>query len=138
MRIAIATLSILALAGCSDLVGGAGSYGESEALAGAEFRFAAREAVGALEPVCPFTADADLLSQYEPLKTRFEALQERIEGTALASDLAVVNADYRYFWEQNPTDCGDVDTPGTAERLEQEFVRIAAALERMERAAGVN
>jgi len=75
MKIAIAAIGLLALAGCSDIMGSGASYGESEAQAGAEFRFAARDAVAGLQPVCAFTDDADLLSRYEPLNARFAVLE---------------------------------------------------------------
>lgn len=128
----------LALAGCSGMMGDTGSYGANQASAGAEFRYHARDAWGGLNPVCPFTDDADLLSRYEPLQARLDALEEWIGGTALAVDMQSVRADYDYYWSQNQVSCAEKDTAETAAKVDGELKRVAAALEAMERGAGVN
>lgn len=138
MKIFWVAATSLALAGCSDLVGGAGSYGADQVNAGAEFRHHARDAWGGLNPVCPFTDDADLLASYEPLQARFNALEERINGTALAVDMQSVRADYDYYWSQNSVSCADKDTAETPAKVDGELQRVAGALEAMERAAGMN
>ncbi|MCP5395838.1 MAG: hypothetical protein H6918_03745 [Sphingomonadaceae bacterium] len=133
-RLAIAALA-LSLAACSDLGGGA-SYGAAEAEMGAMFRSHAREVHGGLNIKCPFTADADLLAQYEPLAQRYAALKESVAGRSLAVDIAIIEADYNAYWEQNVVECGAMDQPGTQERVAQELARIDGNLQQLERMAG--
>ena len=140
MRFHLACLLIaaLALAGCSELGSGGqeNTYGQGDAESGAAFRFHARDVVSGLNLVCPFTADAKLLGQYDPLKDRFAALKDSVKGRPLATDLASVEADYEYYWTQNSAECGPVDGEGTEERVAQEIARIDQQLQQLERIAG--
>lgn len=133
----IAVLGAFGLAACSG--GGSGSgagYGTADAKAGAAFRFYARDAFGGLNPVCPFTQNADLLAQYEPLRARYDNLAGQVEDTAFATDLESVQADYEYYWQQNSVDCGPMDTSETEGAVAREIERITKALGGMERAVG--
>ncbi len=130
-----AMAAMFGLAACSDGGGGAG-YGVADAKAGAAFRFHAREAFGGLNPVCPFTQNADLLAQYEPLQARYDGLAERVGDTAFGTDLAAVQADYEYYWQNNSVECGAMDTDETEGAVAREVERITNALGGMERSVG--
>ncbi len=136
-RIAAAVTASLALAACDGMQSGASSYGPDAATAGADFRYGARDAVAGLEPVCPFTEQEDRLAQYEPVRKRMETLEDRIAGTALEVDLAVVRADYNHYWQVNKAECSAADGPEVEDQLAAEIAKIVAGLDRMEAAAGV-
>lgn len=127
----------LAVAACDGMQSGASSYTSGAASSGADFRYGAREAVAGLEPVCPFTEQEERLAQYDPVRARMETLEERIAGTALEVDLAVVRADYEHYWQINTAECGPVDGENVEEQISAEIAKIVAGLDRMEAAAGV-
>ncbi len=128
---------LLALGACDGMQSGASSYSADAAKAGSDFRFGARDVVASLDPVCAFTEQDERLAQYEPLRTRLNALEERIAGTALAVDLAIVRADYEHYWTVNEASCGETDTGETEDLLAAELEKITNGLDRMEAAAGV-
>ena len=133
----ILALPLLALGACDGMQSGASSYSVDAATAGADFRYGAREAVAGLDPVCPYSEEEEQLARYEPLRTRMAALEERVAGTALAIDLAVVRADYGHYWTINDAPCGETDTAETEGQIDGELEKIDNALTRMEAAAGV-
>ena len=137
LGIAAAITASLALAGRDGMQPGASSYDTRAASAGSDFRYGAREVVAGLQPVCPYTVEDDRLAQYDPVRARMEALEERIAGTALEVDLAVVRSDYAHFWQVNTAECGEPDGETVAEQIAAEIAKIVAGLDRMEAAAGV-
>jgi|GEM_PF-2677310 len=124
----------LALAGCDSM--GGGGYSESDAEIGAAFRHHARDVVAGISPQCPYTVNPDVLTAYDGVKARFEALKESIAGRSLVVDLAVVEADYQHYWSVNQVECAAPDGEGTAEQITQEVAAIDAQLQQLERIVG--
>lgn len=122
------------LAGC-DSIGG-GGYSASDAASGASFRHHARDVVAKFNLQCPYTTDVALLAQYDESKKRFDALKESVSGRSFETDLALVEADYNYFWEVNPIECAEPDGEGAAEKVAQEVAIIDAQLEQLEKIVG--
>lgn len=125
-----------ALAGCS-MMEGESSYGTSDASDGAAFRLEAREVFGRLDPVCPFTQDADQLARYEALRERYAKLKDWVGGTPFAVDLAIIEADYANFWASNSVECGPTDTEESIGQMNAELEAMNARLGTLETLAGV-
>lgn len=127
---------LLALGGCFG-GGGDGSYGLQEAKDGAAFRLEAREVVGKLNPVCPYTANPELLARYEEPRARYAKLKEWVAKTPFTVDLAVIEADYDQFWTTNVAECGAVDTEEGLATFNAEMEALNARLSNLEKLAGV-
>ena len=130
--IALSLIACLALAGCQDRP--TGSYSDSDAAAGATFRFLARDIVAALDPVCPLVEQPENDAIYEGLRGRMDALEQRIAGTPHEVDLAVVRGDYREYWRHNSATCDAPDTPANVDRARREIATIEARMEALESA----
>lgn len=128
-------LSTLAVAACSG--GGDGSYGGQDAKDGAAFRLEAREIVGKLTPVCPYTAAAEQLARYDEPRARYEKLKEWVSDTPFIVDLAVVEADYEQYWQANVAECGPTDTEESLAMMNAELEALNARLSNLEKMAGV-
>ncbi|NMW30897.1 hypothetical protein HKD42_02340 [Altererythrobacter sp. RZ02] len=135
-----ATLALTAMcfgiAGCS-MPGGEGGYSPADAANGAAFRVEASEAFGRLDPVCPFTDDADQLARYDEPRARYAALKEWVSGTPFATDLAIIEADYQQYWATNSVDCGPKDTEEGMIQFNAELEEINIRLNALEQLAGV-
>lgn len=116
---------------------GESSYGASDASDGAVFRLEAREVFGRLDPVCPFTQDADQLARYDALRERYAKLKDWVGGTPFAVDLAIIEADYANFWASNSVECGPTDTEESIGQMNAELEAINARLGTLETLAGV-
>lgn len=134
LALVAASAAAFALVGC-DSMGGSG-YSESDAAIGAAFRHHARDVVAGLAPQCPFSVNPDVLTAYDGVGARFEALKESIAGRSLVVDLAVVEADYEHYWSVNQVECAEPDGEGTAEQITQEVAAIDAQLQQLERIVG--
>lgn len=130
------TAMSLSVAGCS-MPGSGGSYGSSDAANGAAFRVEASEAFGRLDPVCPFTDDADQLARYDEPRARYAALKEWVNDTPFAIDLAIIEADYQQYWATNSVECGPKDTEDSMIQFNAELEQINARLSALEQLAGV-
>lgn len=128
------SLAALALVGC-DSMGGSG-YSDSDAQMGAAFRHHARDVVAGLAPTCPFSVNPEVLSAYDGVEARFDALKESIAGRSLVVDLAVVEADYEHYWSVNQVECAEPDGEGTSEQITREVAAIDAQLQQLERIVG--
>lgn len=128
--------AVLALGGCLG-GGGDGSYSMQNAKDGAAFRLEAREVIGKLNPVCPYTANPELLAQYEAPRARYAKLKEWVADTPFIVDLAVIEADYDQFWTANVAECGPVDTEEGLTTLNAEMEALNARLANLEKLAGV-
>ncbi len=135
MRRLICVGLAMTLAGCGALGGGA--YGAQEAKDGAAFRLEAREIVGRLNPVCPYSENADQLARYDEPKARYAKLKEWVADTPFAVDLAVIEADYEQYWTANVAECGPVDTDDSIATLNGELEALNARLSNLEQMAGV-
>ncbi len=130
----VALAMAMTLSACDSL--GGGSYSANDAQAGAQFRFHSRDVVAGLNPVCPYSQNPELLAQYDEVIGRFDAVRESISGRSLETDLAIVQADYNYYWDVNQAECGEVDAPGAAEQIAQEVAKMSGQLEQLERIVG--
>ena len=128
--------AVLALGGCLG-GGGDGSYSMQNAKDGAAFRLEAREVIGKLNPVCPYTANPELLAQYEAPRARYAKLKEWVADTPFIVDLAVIEADYDQFWTANVAECGPVDSEEGLATLNAEMEALNARLANLEKLAGV-
>lgn len=135
MKLALPVIC-LSVAGCSMMEGG-GSYSASDAADGAALRVEAKEAFGRLDPVCPFTDDADQLARYDEPRARYAKLKEWVAGTPFAIDLAIVEADYQQYWATNSVDCGPKDTDEGMAQFNEELEEINKRLNAIEQLAGV-
>lgn len=126
---------LLALAGCGAV--GGGSYGAQDARDGAAFRLEAREIVGRLNPVCPYTQNTEQLARYDEPKARYDKLKEWVADTPFAVDLAIIEADYAQYWTANVAECGPVDTDDSLATLNGEMEALNARLSTLEQMAGV-
>lgn len=135
IALALTAMSV-GIAGCS-MPGSEGSYGSSDAANGAAFRVEASEAFGRLDPVCPFTDDADQLARYDEPRARYAALKEWVSDTPFAIDLAIIEADYQQYWATNSVDCGPKDTEEGMIQFNVELEQINARLSALEQLAGV-
>ena len=124
----------LALAGCDSM--GGGGYSDSDAQMGAAFRHHARDVVAGLTPQCPFSVNPEVLTAYDGVNARFDALKESIAGRSLVIDLAVVEADYEHYWSVNQVECAEPDGEATAEQITREVAAIDAQLQQLERIVG--
>ncbi|ANU07515.1 hypothetical protein [Paraurantiacibacter namhicola] len=124
-----------ALAACNSSDGA--GYTAMQAQEGAAMRFEARDVVGMLNPVCPYTTDPAQQARYEEPKARYEAVKEWVDGKPLATDLAAVEADYAYYWTINQATCGSPDTPETIAELDRNMQVLDQRLTRMEELAGM-
>lgn len=134
-RVSTALAAIAALAGCSG--SGTTDYDRQDAADGASFRLEARETIGRLKPVCPYSVDPAQLARYEEPRARYEALKEWVADTPFIIDLAVIEADYNQFWSDNTTECGPADTEESIGTLNAELEALNARLDNLEKLAGV-
>lgn len=125
------------LAACGSGESGTAPYAAMQAQDGAAMRFAARDVVGMLNPVCPYSEQADQQARYDAPRGRYEAVKEWVDGKPLAIDLASVEADYQYYWTVNQAECGDPDTPENMERLDNDLNVLDQRLTQMEELAGM-
>ncbi len=135
MKKLILVPAVLALGGCIG-GGGDGSYSIQNAKDGAAFRLEAREMIGKLNPVCPYTAKPKLLAQYEAPRARYAKLKEWVADTPFVVDLAMIEADYDQFWKANVAECGPVDTEEGLATLNAEMEALNARLANLEKLAG--
>lgn len=135
MRKLVMAPIFLVLAGCGAV--GGGSYDTQAAKDGAAFRLEAREIVGRLNPVCPYSENAEQLARYDEPKARYAKLKEWVADTPFAVDLAVIEADYQQYWTANVAECGPVDTDDSIATLNGEMEALNARLSNLEQMAGV-
>ncbi|MGB7373093.1 hypothetical protein [Pontixanthobacter sp.] len=128
-------IACFALAGCSMMESDT-SYSASDASDGAAFRVEAREVFGRLDPVCPFTRDADQLARYAAMQDRYAQLKDWVGGTPFAVDLAIIEADYANFWASNSVECGPTDTKESIAQMNAELEAINTRLDTLETLAG--
>lgn len=117
--------------------GGDGTYSLQDAKDGAAFRLEAREVIGKLNPVCPYTAKPDLLARYEEPRARYAKLKEWVAKTPFIVDLAVIEADYDQYWTANVAECGAVDSKEGLATMNAEMDALTARLSNLEKLAGV-
>ncbi|MEO9463489.1 MAG: hypothetical protein ABJ242_12235 [Marinomonas sp.] len=134
-KIATATLLMGTLAAC-DSIGGGANYSEGDAQAGAGFRHHARDVVAGLNPQCPFSQKETVLAQYDEVNKRFAALKEKIAGRSFETDLALVEADYQYYWKVNTVPCASPDGENAAEAIAGEVARVDAQITELENIVG--
>ena len=134
-KIAMATVLMGTLAAC-DSIGGGANYSEGDAKAGSAFRHHARDVVAGLNPQCPFSAKKDVLAQYDGVNKRFDALKKTITDRSFETDLALVEADYQYYWEVNTVPCASPDGENAAEAIAGEVTRVDGQLEQLEKIVG--
>ena len=127
---------VLALGGCFG-GGGDGTYSLQNAKDGAAFRLEAREVIGKLNPVCPYTAKPELLAQYDAPRARYAKLKEWVADNPFIVDLAVIEADYDQFWTANIAECGAVDTEEGLATMNAELEALNTRLNNLEKLAGV-
>lgn len=124
------------LAACGSGEGDA-AYGPMQAQEGAEFRFFGREVVGMLNPVCPYSEDPEQMARYDQPRARYEAVKEWVEGKPRAVDLAMVEADFAFYWNNRNTTCGAPDTEETMAGLDRDMQVLDENLTRLENLAGM-
>ena len=136
---AIGTVLTLALlAGCSGPGNGGGpGYTRQDAMDDASFRLNAREVVGLLNPVCPYTKDAEQLARYDAPRARFAKLRDWVAATPFTIDLAIVESDYAAYWQGRETNCGATDTKEARERLDTDLGAVDGHLAALEKLAGM-
>lgn len=117
--------------------GGDGTYSVQNAKDGAAFRLEAREVIGKLNPVCPYTAKPDLLARYDEPRARYAKLKKWVSDTPFIVDLAVIEADYDQYWTANSAECGPVDSKDGLATMTAEMDALSARLANLEKLAGM-
>ncbi len=133
----LAPLLLLALAGCSQMTGSGADYGRDEAIAGAGFRAEAFEVYAKLNPVCPYTADANQLARYAEPAERFQKLRDWVADTPFTVDLAIVEGRFQHFWSVNTAECGPTDTEEGMAAFNAELEDLNRRLSVLEKMAGM-
>ena len=91
------------------------SYNAVSAEQGANFRATFRRVLEALEPPCPISQKAEVLSLLDPAKSGLANLESRLSANAGGIDIAIARADY--FAQMEVVECSPPDLPGVEAKV---------------------